>query len=198
MTAVSLVMLAGACAQGSTAPATATTVPKPSPVVSDGPVWYSIAGGCPTLSSWERITDGAFGSPNGHDDATLYTVSCSYGKLDPAPEVFVSIEIERLGANDRDLQDRNWQQKLGTAKLGAQSAGNLLIDLPGVGDAGFVAAGDTAGKARPTVLATARSGNAFVSANVRLDQPIHDQSDLAAQFPALRAVLADVLDDLRA
>ena len=189
VTAVSLVMLVGACAQGDTAPAGTPAALSPSPVVSDSPVWYSVAGGCPTLSRWERITDGAFGAQNGHDDATLYTVGCSYGKLDRGPEVFVSIEIERLGANDRDRQDRNWQTKVGTAKLATQHAGNLLVALPGVGDDGFVVASGNAGKARPTLLATARSGNAFVQAKVRLDQPIRDQSDMAAQFPALRAVL---------
>jgi hypothetical protein len=125
-------------------------------------------------------------------------VGCSYGKLDRGPEVFVSIDIQRLGADDRDRQDRNWQTKVGTAKLATQHAGNLLIDLPGIGDDAFLVASDTTGNARPTLLATARSGNAFVTAQVRLDQPIRDQSDLTAQLPAMRAVLADVLDDLRA
>ena len=87
---------------------------------------------------------------------------------------------------------------MGTAKLATQHAGNLLIALPGVGDDGVGLASDTAGKGRPTLLATARSGNAFVQAKVRLDQPIRDQSDVAAQLPALRDVLEDVLDDLRA
>jgi hypothetical protein len=198
VTAVCLLMLVGACARDDAAAVEAPAASSPSPVASDSPAWYSVAGGCPTLSRWERITDGPFGAQNGHDDATVYTVGCSYGKLDRGPEVFVSIDIERLGADDRDRQDRNWQTKVGTAKLATQHAGNLLIDLPDIGDAGFVVTGDTAGEARPTLLATARSGNAFVTAKVRLDQPIRDQTDLAAQLPALRAVLADVFDDLRA
>jgi hypothetical protein len=150
-----------------------------------------VAGGCPALHGLERIVDGPFGQPNGHDDAVSYVISCAYGSSASGPEVSVSIEIDRA-----HLLAGDWSEKQRTARLAVASTGNMLLSLPGIGDGGLVTA-DLGATARPTVLAATWWGNAYVTANVRLDRPVRAEAELNAQFDQITGVLADVLDDLR-
>lgn len=179
-------LLLGGCGQATTtAPlAAGGSPPPPSPATA----WRSVEGGCPTVSGRTRITDGPFGNANGYDDAASYTVSCSYGSSGPAPELFVSIEIDRAHPTGYD-----WTGKRNTAELAARSTGQIMIDLPGIADGGMA----VADPAKPTILAATWSANAYISANVTLPGPVRDQAGLTAQADQLRDVLEDVLDDLR-
>ncbi|MGK5683879.1 hypothetical protein [Actinoplanes sp. URMC 104] len=185
------VLLVSACGDPATT-ASPGASSDASPTPSRAAAWKSVEGGCPTVSGRTRITDGPFGNANGSDDATSYEVSCGYGDSGPVPELFVTIEIDRAHPERRD-----WSDKTNTAELAVRSAGNLMVELPGIGDGGFAIADKSADRTKPTVLAATWSGNAYISANVPLARPVRDEADLTGQADQLKAVLGDVLDDLR-
>jgi hypothetical protein len=120
-------------------------------------------------------------------------VTCVYGKMAPGPAVSVWIDIDRDPSGRRDRRD-----DLRLSESAARSADNIIVPLAGSGSGGLAIADRRPGDpAHPVVLAVTWFGNAFVTANVRIDGPIHDEADLTARSGELAGVLNDVLDDLR-
>ncbi|XVU21623.1 hypothetical protein ACQPZJ_30675 [Actinoplanes sp. CA-054009] len=170
----------GSVAASPVAPGSAVADP------AGAPVWRPVADGCPPAVGGERITDGPFGRDDGRDDGSTFEITCAYGT-----GLFVTIDIDHAHPTGTD-----WSVSQQTGRMGAAAGGNQVIPLPGPWSAGEIVAG-LGETARPTVLAAAWWGNAYIKADVRLERPIRAAADVTAQSGQVTAVLTEVFDGLR-
>jgi hypothetical protein len=113
--------------------------------------------------------------------------------MSPGPAVSVWIDIDRDPSGRGDRRD-----DIQMTESAARGAGHIIVPLAGTGSGGIAIADHRPGDlTHPIVLAETWSGNAFVTANVRVDGPIRDEADLSTHGSELTTVLNDVLDDLR-
>jgi hypothetical protein len=204
MSAVSaLLSLVAACGSPQVTPP-AHTASSAAGVRPPSGEWHSLASECPALPPQATQAFGllpagrlAFNTPV--DDASSHEVKCGYSTGDESslPTLWTDVKIVKDGTGGAagERVEALLQQDRSAAQA---TAGSVVEDVPGVGDAAFVVLEPDVA---PRMSMSARSANAGVKVLVFLgpgpSEPVNRITPLEAQIPTLAAVVNDLLTNLR-